>query len=78
MKSFKAAAIMKKLILPLFASITFAANAQFSIQPQVGMETLRTTIKSSDFSAFFPMGMQIAPALADVWLISSKQVMVHF
>lgn len=55
---------MKKLILPLFASITFAANAQFSIQPQLGMETSRTTIKSSDFSAFSPMGVQVAPRLA--------------
>ena len=55
---------MKKLILPLFASITFAANAQFSIQPQVGMETSWTTIKSSDFSAFSPLGIQAAPRLA--------------
>lgn len=55
---------MKKLILPLFASITFAANAQFSIQPQLRMETSWTTIKSSNFSAFSPMGVQIAPSLA--------------
>ncbi len=55
---------MKKLILPLFASITFAANAQFSIQPQLGMETLRTTIKSNDFSRFSPIGVQVAPRIA--------------
>ncbi|HLL42590.1 MAG TPA: hypothetical protein VK369_05590 [Segetibacter sp.] len=54
---------MKKLILPLFASITFAANAQFSIQPQLGMETSRTTIQSSDFSAFSPADVQVAPRL---------------
>lgn len=55
---------MKKLILPLLASITFAANAQFSIQPQLGMETSWTTIKSSDFSAFSPIGVQVAPRIA--------------
>ncbi len=55
---------MKKLILPLFALITYASNAQLSIVPQVGVETFRTTIKSGDFSSFSPLGQQFTPSLA--------------
>ena len=55
---------MKKLILPLFSLITCAATAQFSIVPQVGMETFRTTIKQGDFSSFSPLGQQFAPSLS--------------
>lgn len=55
---------MKKLILPLFAFISYASNAQFSILPQLGMETLRTTIQSGNFSSFSPAGLQFAPRLS--------------
>ena len=55
---------MKKLILPLFVFVSYAANAQFSILPQLGMETLRTTIQSGDFSSFSPAGLQFAPRLS--------------
>ena len=55
---------MKKLILPLFALTTLAANSQFSIQPQMGMEALKTSIRSDDFSSFSPKGMQFAPRIA--------------
>lgn len=55
---------MKKLILPLFAFISFTSNAQFSILPQLGMEALRTTIQSGDFSSFSPAGLQLAPRLS--------------
>ena len=55
---------MKKLILPLFAIISYTSNAQFSILPQLGMETLRTTIQSGDFSSFSPAGLQFAPRLS--------------
>jgi hypothetical protein len=55
---------MKKLILPFFTLITYASNAQFSIVPQVGVETFRTTLSSGDFSSFSPLGVQFAPRLA--------------
>jgi hypothetical protein len=55
---------MKKLILPLFAFISYASTAQFSILPQLGMETLRTTIQSGDFASFSPAGLQFAPRLS--------------
>lgn len=55
---------MKKIILPLFALITYGASAQFSIVPQLGMETFRTTIQSGDFASFSPMGQQFTPSLA--------------
>lgn len=55
---------MKKLILPLFALISYSSNAQFSIQPQIGIETSRTTVNLNDLASFSPMGMQIAPRLS--------------
>jgi hypothetical protein len=54
---------MQKLILPLFALMGFAASAQFSIQPQLGMETSRTAIRLNDLSSFAPEGIQIAPRI---------------
>ena len=35
-----------------------------SIQPQIGLENSRTSIKSDGFSSFSPMGMQLDPRLA--------------
>lgn len=55
---------MKKIILPMFALLSYASMAQLSILPQVGMEASRTTIKSTDFSSFAPAGMQFAPRLS--------------
>lgn len=55
---------MKKIFTLVFAVITFAANAQFSIQPQIGLENSRTTITSNDFSSFSPLGLQFAPRVA--------------
>ncbi len=54
---------MKNILTLLFALITFSANAQFTFLPQVGLENSRTTIKSNEFSAFSPKGMQFAPQL---------------
>jgi hypothetical protein len=55
---------MRKTITPLFVLISCVANAQFFIQPQIGLENSRTTIKSNEFACFSPMGMQFAPHLA--------------
>jgi hypothetical protein len=54
---------MRRLILPLFAFASFTATAQFSIQPQLGMEALRTKIQLNDLSKFSPLSTQIAPRL---------------
>ena len=63
---------MKNAITLLFALITYSANAQFTLLPQIGMESSRTTIKSSEFAAFSPKGMQFAPLLAARLGYSSK------
>ena len=55
---------MRKTITLLFILMSCELNAQFAIQPQVGLENSRTTIKSNEFACFSPMGMQIAPRLA--------------
>jgi hypothetical protein len=55
---------MKTIILPLFALVSYASNAQFSIVPRVGMETFRTTITPGNFSSFSPMSQQFAPSLS--------------
>lgn len=50
----------------------FAANAQFTIQPQIGLENSRTSIKYNDQS-FVPASMQFSPLLAVHLAYSSKQ-----
>lgn len=55
---------MKTIILPLFALVSYASKAQFSIVPRVGMETFKTTITPGNFSSFSPMGQQFAPSLS--------------
>ena len=55
---------MRKTITLLFVLMSCVTNAQFSIQPQIGLENSRTTIKSNEFASFSPMGMQFAPRLA--------------
>lgn len=55
---------MKNIFTLLLAFITFAATAQFSIQPQLGLENSSTIIKSNEFSSFRPMGMQFAPRVS--------------
>jgi hypothetical protein len=55
---------MRKTITPLFVLMSCVTNAQFSIQPQIGLENSRTTIKSNEFASFSPTGMQFAPRLA--------------
>ena len=54
---------MKILILPFFALMTYAADAQLSIVPQAGVETFRTTIKPGALSSFSPLGQQFAPSI---------------
>src|SRR5258705_9939970 len=55
---------MRKTITSLFVLMSCVTNAQFSVQPQVGLENSRTSIKSSEFACFSPMGRQFAPRLA--------------
>jgi len=55
---------MRKTITSLFVLMSCVTNAQFSIQPQVGLENSRTSIKSSEFACFSPMGTEVAPRLA--------------
>jgi hypothetical protein len=55
---------MRKTITSLFVLLSCVTNAQFSVQPQVGLENSRTSIKSSEFASFSPMGRQFAPRLA--------------
>ena len=55
---------MRKTITLLFVLMSCVTNAQFSIQPQIGLENSRTTIKSNEFSSFSPTGMHFAPRLA--------------
>lgn len=54
---------MRNTITLLFILMSCVANAQFSIQPQIGLESSRTTVKSNEFTSFSPMGMQFAPRL---------------
>ncbi len=54
---------MKKLLLPLFALIMIASNAQFSFAPQLGVEGLKTSIWSNNFTAFSPANTQLVPRL---------------
>jgi hypothetical protein len=55
---------MKNLILPFFTLIMYASHAQFSIVPQVGVETFRTTIKPGNYSSISPLGQQFSPNLS--------------
>ena len=55
---------MRNTTILLFVLISYGTNAQFSIQPQIGLENSRTSIKSNGFSSFSPMGMQLDPRLA--------------
>ena len=68
---------MRNTTILLFVLISYGTNAQFSIQPQIGLENSRTSIKSDGFSSFSPMGMQLDPRLAALWDISSKPAMVY-
>lgn len=54
---------MRKIFTLLFGIISFAVNAQFSIQPQIGLENSRTTIRSNEFACFAPLGLHFAPQL---------------
>jgi hypothetical protein len=54
---------MRRLILPLLAFASSTATAQFSIQPQLGMEALRTKIQLNDLSKFSPSGTELAPRI---------------
>jgi len=55
---------MKNSITLLFLLVSCVTNAQFSIQPQIGLENSRTTIQSNEFTCFAPMGVEFAPRLA--------------
>ena len=54
---------MKKIILPLLALTSLAASAQFSVQPQLGIETSLTKMRLNGLSSFSPEGMQVAPRI---------------
>lgn len=55
---------MRQIKLTCFLlAFGFAANAQFSIQPQIGLENSRTIIQYNDQS-IVPPGMQLSPKLA--------------
>jgi hypothetical protein len=54
---------MRRLILPLLAFASSTATAQFSIQPQLGMEALRTKIQLNDLSKFSPSSTELAPRI---------------
>lgn len=47
----------------LFVGFGYAANAQFSIQPQIGLENSKTTIQYNNQS-FVPLGTQLIPRVA--------------
>src|SRR4051794_20421687 len=54
---------MKKIILPLLVLTSYASNGQFSITPQVGVETFNTSVKAGNNSYFSPLGQQFVPRL---------------
>ena len=54
---------MRTKLTCLFVIISFVATAQFRIQPQIGMENSRTTVKVNNLSSFAPQGLQFAPRL---------------
>ncbi|HMJ48149.1 MAG TPA: hypothetical protein VK498_12520 [Ferruginibacter sp.] len=53
---------MKNTITLLLILVGCAANAQFSLQPQIGLENSKTTIHSNESGSFSP-GMKFAPRL---------------
>jgi len=55
---------MRTKLTCLFVIISFVANAQFRLQPQIGMENSRTTVKVNDLPSFAPLGLQFAPRIA--------------
>jgi len=55
---------MRTTLTSLFVIITFVANAQFSLQPQVGLENSKTNVKINNLQSFAPLGIQFAPRLA--------------
>lgn len=54
---------MRNSITLLFLMVSCAANAQFSLQPQIGLENYRTTIRSNEFTCFSPLGSPLAARL---------------
>lgn len=57
---------MKNIITLMLVVITLSSKAQFSLQPQLGLDNSKTTISSNTFSSFAPHGMQFAPRLVFV------------
>lgn len=55
---------MRTKLTCLFVIICFVANAQFSIQPQIGLENSRTTVMINELPKFVPLGLQYAPRIA--------------
>lgn len=56
----------------LLVVFVYTANAQFSIQPQIGLENTRTAVKYNDQSVV-PVGMQFSPMFAVQMDYKSKQ-----
>jgi hypothetical protein len=55
---------MRTKLTFLFVIISFVASAQFTIQPQIGLENSKTTVKYNDLPSFAPMGLQYSPRIA--------------
>ena len=45
----------------LFVAFGYAATAQFTIQPQIGIENFRTTLNYNNLSSFSPLGGKLTP-----------------
>ena len=45
----------------LFVAFGYAASAQFTIQPQIGIENFRTSLNYNNLSSFSPLGGKLSP-----------------
>ena len=45
----------------LFVAFGYAASAQFTIQPQIGIENFRTTLNYNNLPSFSPLGGKLSP-----------------
>ena len=48
-------------LLCLFVLFGYAANAQFTILPQLGFENSRTSVEFNELSSFSPLGAKLLP-----------------
>jgi hypothetical protein len=56
-----------------FVACSYAANAQFSLLPQVGFENSKTIIRYNDLNSFSPLGVRFSPQASLRLNYASKQ-----